>query len=163
MPGSRRANGNLGSLGAEVRRRIFFLRADLGLGFHTKVVIEGVAVSGIGSEPERAGKRLAVVAERKLHAVHGGAAVVAVRVIELGVAEADLDIGDAKVVAGVLDNATKLGPEVDNGGVADRVAEEVRRKELVGGWLVGAGTAQRSEGAMQLGGHDVQQNRGLCR
>ena len=51
---------------AEVGRGVFFLGAHLGFGLDAQIVVERVAVAGVGGEPERARQRLAVVAERQL-------------------------------------------------------------------------------------------------
>ena len=78
---------------AEIGRGVFFLGADLGLGLDAEVVIEGGAVAGVGGEPEGTRESFAVVAERKLQAVDGRAAMRAVGVVELGRADADLHVG----------------------------------------------------------------------
>ena len=82
-----------GGLLAEIGRSVFFLGADLGFGLDAKVVIESGAVSRVGGQPEGTRKGLAVVVERKLEAVDGRAAMRAVGVVELGIADAHLNVG----------------------------------------------------------------------
>ena len=57
------ADVRLRRLLAEVRRGVFFLGADLGFGFDAQVVVERVAVAGVGGQPEGTREGLAVVAE----------------------------------------------------------------------------------------------------
>lgn len=79
----------------------------------------------------------------------------AMSIVELGVAEADFNIGYAGVVGGAVDDRTVLGANGNGVGIADRIAEEVGRRLLV----ISLG-AEGSKGAMQLGGHGVEENGG---
>ena len=87
----------------------------------------------------------------------------AVGVVELGIAEADLHVGDADVVGGTIDKRSILRLNREGAGIADRVAEEVGRKLLVRVRTGGALPAERREGALQLGGHRVQESGGGLR
>ena len=83
---------------AEVGRDVFFFGAHLGFGLDAQIVVERIAVARVGSDPERTRERLAVVVERKLEAVDGRSAMISVRVIERGIAEAHLHAGYPGVV-----------------------------------------------------------------
>ena len=152
-----------GALLAEVGRSVFFLGAHLGFGLDAKIVVERVAVAGVGGQPERTRESLAVVAERKLQAVDGRAAMRAVGVVELGIANAHLHVGHALAARGAVGQRAVLRANRDEAGVADRVAEEVGRQLLVVARSA-AGLPSDGEGAMQLGGHGVEEHgRGLLR
>jgi len=69
---------------AEIGRSVLFLSANLSLGLDAKVVVESIAVAGIGGPPKGTRQGLAVVAKRELEAVDGRAAMRAVGVVELG-------------------------------------------------------------------------------
>ena len=51
----------------------------------------------------------------------------AMRVVERGTTDANLHVGDARAARGAIDQGAKLRADGDEAGVADRVAEEVRR------------------------------------
>ena len=57
--------------------------------------------------------------------------MVAVGVVELGIAKTDLDVGDANVVRRAADDGAVLGTNRNGAGVADRITEEVGRELLV--------------------------------
>jgi hypothetical protein len=80
--------------------------------------------------------------------------MVAVGIVELGRAEADLDVGDAGVIGCAADEGAVLGADADGRGVANGVAEEVGRELFV--VRNGSAVAKGGEGALQLGGHRVQ-------
>ncbi len=127
------ADVRLRGLLAEVGRGVFFLGADLGFGLDAEVVVERVAVAGVGGEPEGTREGFAVVAERKLQAVDGRAAMRAVGVVELGIADADLHVGGARAAAELSASAPYMRAHGDEARVADRVTEEVGRQLLVAG------------------------------
>ena len=88
--------------------------------------------------------------------------MVAVGVVELGRAETDLDVGDARVVRSAADEGAILGANDGGVDVADRVAEEVGRELLV--VCDGCVMAEGCEGALELRGHRVKKDgRGLLR
>ena len=93
------ADVRLRGLLAEVGRGVFFLGADFGFGLNTKIVVERGAIAGVGGQPKRSRKGFAVVAERKRLAIDGRAAMRAVRVVELGIANADLNVGHARAAS----------------------------------------------------------------
>ena len=121
-------DGDLRRLFGEVGRGVFFFGTDLGFGFDAKIVVDGVAVAGVGGEPQGAGERLAIVGEGQLEAVDGRAAMVAVGVVEVRRAEADLHVGDADMIFRAADESAVLGANQDGVGIADGVTEEVGRK-----------------------------------
>ena len=146
---------------AEIRRGVFFLGAHLGLGFHAQVVVERIPVTRVGPEPQRARDRLAVVAQRQRHAVHCRAAVLAVRVIELGTAHAHLHVGHALPRTAAHGQRAELCTDAQRAGVVHRVADEIRRRLFI--ITRRCGLAERREGAMQLGIHGIQEHRRVCR
>ncbi len=78
------------------------------------------------------------------------------RVVELGIAEAHLDIGHAHPAGRAVDHRSILGANGHHVGIADGVAEKVGGRLLV---IVGAALpAQGREGAVQFRGHRVQQD-----
>ena len=81
--------------------------------FDAKVVVERVAVAGVGGQPKRTRQGVAVVAERQLQAVDGRAAMVAVGVVELGVADAHLHVGHAHMVAAAIGQRAILRADGD--------------------------------------------------
>ena len=64
--GRRLADRHLRRFPAEVGRGVFFFGAHLGFGFDAEIVVEGIAIAGVGGEPEGTGERFAVVGEREL-------------------------------------------------------------------------------------------------
>jgi hypothetical protein len=123
----------LGGLLAEIGRSVLFFGADFGFGLDAKVVVESIAVAGIGGQPEGTRKGRTVVAKRELEAVDGRAAMRAVGVVEFGIADAHLYVGRARAARRTL---SKCAVERANGDVirvANRVAEKVGRQWLVGG------------------------------
>ncbi len=110
---------------AEIGRSVFLFGADFGLGLDAKVVIESGAIAGIRGQPEGTRQGLAVVAERELEAVDGRAAMRAVGIVELGIADTHLYVGRARAACGAL---CQSAVECANGyeaRVANRVTEEV--------------------------------------
>jgi len=88
----------------------------------------------------------------------------AVGVVELGAAEAHLHVGYTHMACGAVDDGAVLGLNGGKAGVADGVAEEVGREELVralsAGSLAGGGLfAEGCEGAVELRSHGVKQDR----
>ena len=142
---------------AEVRRSVLFLGAHLGLGLHAQIVVQRRAVAGVGGQPQRARQRLAIVCQRQLQAVHRRAAMVAVRVVQLGLAQPHLHVGHAHAVGRAVHQRAILRANGHIARVAHRITQEVGRQLLVRSCLPGL-LAQRGKGAMQLGGHGVQQD-----
>ncbi len=88
--------------------------------------------------------------------------MIAMRVVELGIANAHLHVGHAHMVAGAVGQSAELRANGDGRCIRYRVAEKVRRQLLVGVFLIRPWLAERSEGALQLAGHGVEQDRGRC-
>ena len=149
------SDGELGLFLAEVGGVVFLLGANFGLGLDAEEVVEGGAVAGGGGQPEGACEGVAVVGEGQGRGVDGGTAVVAVGVVELGRAEADLDIGGARVVGGAGEQGAVLRLDGGRLGISDGIAEEVGRNLV----LI-ALAAELGEGAVQLGVHDVEKDGG---
>jgi len=78
----------------------------------------------------------------------------AMRVVQLGVAQAHLHVCLANMVGRVVDHRAVLRANSQIAGIADGVAEEVGRK-----LLVISAFPQRCKGSVQLSGHRIQQNR----
>ena len=155
----RLGNRDLRSFLTEVGRAVLFLGAHLSFGLHAEVVVESCTIASVGGQPQRAGQGLAIIIQRQLQAVHGCSAMGSVGVVQLGIAESHLHIGHANVVDGTVDHRAVLGANRDLAGIADRIAQKVGRQLLVGLRLSGRLSAKRGEGAMQFGGHGIEQHR----
>ncbi len=145
----------LGGLLAEVGGDVFFLGADLGLGFDAEQGVERLAVAAIGGEPELAGDGVAIVSERKADRGERAVAVVAVGIVLVGSAEAHLHVGDALMFGSGTGDGSELRGDGELCGVGYVVADEV------GLWLLGA-AAERLHGARQLRLHGVHQGTSGC-
>jgi len=135
----------LGLFAREIGRGIFFLRTDLLLGFDFQVAIEGAGVASVGGVPEGAGDGFGIIRERERHAGEGAVAMIAVGVVLCGAAEADLNIDDAVVGLGGIEDGSVLGGDGVRDAIGDRIAEEVRL-----GFLLVA-LAEGRHGTFQLG------------
>ena len=144
----------LGGFGAEVAGDVFFLGADLLLGFDFEEAVECPAVTAVGGVPEAAGESGAVVGDGERDTGEGGVAVVAVGVVLGGGADADLDVGHAAAGFGGGSDGSVLGCDANAVGVRDGVADEVGLG-LSGG--VGGG-AEGGHGAMALGVHGLEED-----
>ena len=82
----------------EVGRGVFLFGSNLGFGFDLEIRLEGVAVLGVGSPPERAGEGFRIVVEGQRNGTDGRGAVRSVGVVEMGVADAHNDVGGAGVI-----------------------------------------------------------------
>ena len=81
-----------------------------------------------------------------------------VRIVELGIADAHLNVGHADVVGVAVGEGTVLSADGDGAGVADGVADEVRRKELIRVLLIRAGFAKGGESALEFASHGVEED-----
>src|SRR5262249_2405783 len=147
----------LGGLGRKVRRHGTALERRLIL---PDVAERGdrLAVAPVGLEPQRVGQRLLVVAERHRAApgqrrieplvVVGELA----RVVELGLADPDLDVEVAVGVVAVDDQRAALGVEVDH-ALFDQLVRQVVRGILL--------LAERGHLALVLGLEHVEDRRVL--
>lgn len=84
--------------------------------------------------------------------------MVGVSVVELGIADANLDVGHADVGGIAVGESAVLSADGDGAGIANGVADEVGRKLLFGLFLIRAGFAEGSEGALKFGGHGVEKD-----
>ncbi len=82
--------------------------------------------------------------------------MIAMRVVELGIAEPNLHIGHSLALSGAVGQCAIFSANGDSAGFGHRVTHEVRRKLLV---VARAGFTQRCEGAVELGGESIKQCR----
>ncbi len=143
-----------GCLFGEVGGGVFFLGADLLLGFDLEEAVEGAAVAAVGGEPEAAREGFAVVGEGQRDGGEGGVAMGAVGVVLGFVAEPDLHIGGAVAALVEAGEGAELGVHADRVSVRDGVADEVGFGLRLGfSFCVrgGRGAAERAHGAGEFG------------
>ena len=142
----------------EVCGTVLFFGADLLLGLHLEVAVEGFGVAAVGGEPEAASEGGSVVGQGERDGGECAVAMVAVGVVLGWGAEANLDVGDAAATLVRGNDGAKLRGHGNAVGVGDGIAEEVGLG-LLGG--IGRVVSEGVHRAMQLGLHGVDEDR--CR